>query len=52
MDDALLVRGLERLGDLSGNRHGLIDWNRPPGDPLVQAFAIDEFQHEVLWFQV
>ena len=28
MDDALLVRGLERLGDLLRDRQCLVDWNR------------------------
>ena len=45
MDDALLVRGLERVGDLPRDRAP-----RPTeaarGDPLRERVALDQFQNE------
>ena len=46
MDDPLLVRGLERLGDLSRDRERFIDRNRAPRDPVGQRHTLDEFHHE------
>ena len=46
MDDALLVRRFERLGDLSGDRQRLVDRDRAVGDPLGQIVALDQFHHE------
>jgi len=46
MDDALLVRGLECLGDLPGDGQGLVDRNRAACDALSQILALDELHHE------
>ncbi len=46
MDDALLVRGLERLGDLAGNGQRVLEWNRTARDPRRQVFPIDELHHQ------
>ena len=37
VNDALLVRGFERLGDLSGDRQRFVDGNRTACDPLRQV---------------
>ena len=46
MDDALLVRRFERLGDLLRDRQRLIDWDRAVGDPLGEIVALDQFHDE------
>jgi len=46
MDDPLLVRGFQRLGDLLRNGERLIDGNRAAGDALRQVVALDEFHHD------
>ncbi len=46
MDDALLVRGFERLGDLRRDRQRLVDRDRPARDPLRQVLPLDQFHHE------
>ena len=46
MDDPLLVRGLERLGDLSRDRERLIDRNCALNDPIGQRHTLDEFHYE------
>jgi len=46
MDDPLLVRGFQRLGDLLRNGERLIEGNRAAGDALRQVVALDEFHHE------
>ena len=46
MDDALLVRGFERLGDLFRDRQRLVERNRAPRDAVRQRRPFDEFQHE------
>jgi hypothetical protein len=48
MDDALLVRGFDGVGDLSGDGDGVIDGNRSGGDPLRQVRAIDELHDQGL----
>ena len=50
MDDALLVRGFERVGDLSRDRQG-VGQRRPAHrsprvDELRQILALDQFHHE------
>ena len=46
MDDALVVRGLERLGDL--RRHGdrFVDRDRPALQALGEVLAVHQLQHE------
>jgi hypothetical protein len=46
MDDAVLVCGLERLGDLPRDWECLGDRNRPLGDPVRQRRPFDQLQHE------
>jgi len=48
MDDALLVSGFERFGDLPGDPDRLVDLNWSPCDALIEALAFDEFQNEEL----
>ena len=46
MNDALLVRRFERLGDLPGDLQPLVDRDWPSRNPLRQVLAFDEFHHQ------
>ena len=46
MDDPLLVRGFERLGDLLRDRQRFVERDRAARDALRQIVALDEFHHE------
>ena len=53
MDDSLVVRSLQRLGDLTGDRERLVHGQprtriarRPLGDRLGQCLSVDELEHE------
>ena len=46
MDDALLVRGFERLRNLLRDRQRLVDRDRAARNALGQIVALDEFHHE------
>ena len=46
MDDALLVRGFKRFGDLFRDRQRFVDRDRPARNALRQIVALDEFHHE------
>ena len=46
MDDALLVRRFEGLGDLSRDRQRLGDRDRPARDALREIVALDELHHQ------
>ena len=46
MDDAVLVRGLERLGDLARDRERLGERQRPARDARREVVALDELHHE------
>ncbi len=46
MDDALLVRGLERLDDLPRNRQRLVERQRTLRDTVGQRRPLDELHHE------
>ena len=46
MDDALLVRRLERLGDLPRDRQRLVDRNRPVRQPLGEVVAFDQLHRQ------
>ena len=46
MNDPSLVGGLQRVGDLVGDRHRLRDRQRPPLQPLGQRRALDELEDE------
>ena len=46
MDDALLVRGFERLRDLLGNGQRFVDRDGTVRDTLGEIVTLDEFHHE------
>ena len=46
MNDPLLVRRFERLGDLPRDRQRLVERNRAARDPLRQVLALDELHDE------
>ena len=46
MNDALFVRGFQRLGDLTCDGESLGDRYRPAGDVRGQVLALDQFHHE------
>jgi hypothetical protein len=46
MNDARLVRGLQRVGDLLRDGQRLVEWNRTTRDALRQVVAFDQFHHE------
>src|SRR5205814_544887 len=44
MDDPFLVRRLERVDDLAGDREGIGEWDGARNQSLRQRFAIDELE--------
>ena len=46
MDDALLVRGFERVGNLPRDRQRFVERNGAAGDSLRQILALDQFHDE------
>ena len=46
MDDALLMRGFERLGNLLGDGQRLVDGNGSSRDALGEIVTLDEFHDE------
>jgi hypothetical protein len=50
MDDALLVRGFERFGDLLRDRECVIERDRAAADALRQVLALDQLHHERVVF--
>ena len=46
MDDAGVVRGLERIADLLRNDKGLLNRHRLLRNPIGQRGSVDELQHE------
>jgi hypothetical protein len=46
MDDAMIVGGLHRLGNLARNRQSLRPRHWAAGDALRQVFAFDELHHD------
>jgi hypothetical protein len=46
MDDAFLVRRLERFGDLSGDRQSLFERKRSARDPVRQVVALDNLHDQ------
>ena len=46
MDDAVIVGGFERFGDLPRDRQCFVDRNRSARDSLRQVLAFDEFHHQ------
>ena len=48
MDDPLLVRRLERLGDLARDRQRLLDRDRSARDPIGERRPFDQLEHQRL----
>ncbi len=48
MNDAPLVRRLQRLGDLLPDQQGFVKWDRSTRGPLGEILALDELHHEGL----
>ncbi len=46
MDDALIMRGFERLGDLPGDRKRLVERNGPLGDAVCQGRSLDQLKDQ------
>ena len=46
MDDALLVRRFERVGDLLRDRQRLVDRDRSVRDPIRECRTFDQLHHE------
>ena len=46
MDDALLVRGVERVRDLPRDRQRLVERQRPLRHAIGERLAFDQFQHQ------
>ena len=46
MDDALLVRGIQGLGDLTRDRQGVFQRNRATSDPIGQGVALDQLEDQ------
>ena len=46
MDNAFLVGGFERFGDLEGKFQGFLDENGTALDPIRQCVALNQFQDE------
>ena len=46
VNDALFVRGFERLGDLLRDGQRLVERDRAPRDALRQVLALDELHHQ------
>ena len=40
------MRGFERIGDLPGNRHRLVDRERAIGQPIGERDAVDELENQ------
>ena len=48
MDDAELVRGFERIGNLSSDRDRLVDGKRAVGESVGEGAALHQFEHQRL----
>jgi len=46
VNDAVLVSGFERVGDLTRERECLLQRNPPPGNTVRQRLAVHELQRE------
>ena len=46
MDDALLVGGFERFGNLAGDRHRILGGHRPARHDGGEVVALDELHHQ------
>jgi hypothetical protein len=50
VDDAVLVRGFERLGDLSRDRQGVLRRVSAPAYPIGDRVALDQLEDERVRF--
>ena len=46
MDDPPFMGRLERLGDLRGDRHDLVERHRPPGNAIGECRSFDQLHHQ------
>jgi hypothetical protein len=46
VDDAVIVGGFERVGDLAGDGEHLVQRERPAGNARGELFAVDQLHHE------
>ena len=46
MNDALLVRRFQRLGDLPRDGQRLVEWNRPACDAVGERRPVDQLQDQ------
>ena len=46
MDDPFVVRVFESFGNLLGDLDGLGNRHRPAREPLLQVFALDQFERD------
>ena len=46
VNDAVLMRGFQRLRDLLRDRQGLRDGHAPSGDAIGQRRPLDQLQHQ------
>ena len=46
MDDALVVRGLQRLRDLADDVERFVQRHRSAREPVGKRLAVDELQHQ------
>ena len=51
MDDAVIVGGFERVGDLAGDGEHLVQRERPAGNARGEVFAVDQLHHQRGTFQ-
>jgi hypothetical protein len=49
MDDALLMRGLQRFRHLAGDCQRFVERYRPIRDSLGERWAFDQFHDEIIW---
>ena len=48
MNDALLMCGFHRLGNLAGDRYRFVEWDRPLSDAIRKRGSLYQLQHECL----
>lgn len=48
MNDALLMRGFQRLGNLTRDRQNLVHWDWPAGNAIRERLTVHEFHDERL----
>ena len=49
MNDAMVVGGFERLGNLSGDWQRFVEWNSALRDPIGKGRPLDELEHQRLY---